>query len=233
MSTREIKSARILLIEDEPEMVSAVRRVLQVTGYKVLWAFNGPDGIAIAKRESIDLIILDVNMPKMSGYEVMKIIQENNKTKHVPVVLFSGSVQESEIQKGLSLGAIGYIRKPFNPDTLLEEVSKYLQKTVQKPILSEEPDEGIDEQLQRDYFIRLQKKLTKFAILLENNEFDEIAVMGHHLTASGASYGFRIISDIGSEIEDAGDSRDIKSLKRLHNSLSKAIAAIINRKQGI
>jgi CheY-like chemotaxis protein len=119
-------SLRILLIEDDPDIQKMVRLSLKYQGgHEVSVASGGREGLEKAAAENPDLILLDVMMPEMDGYETIKVLKTQPGTRHIPVVFLSARAQQTEIQKGRELGAIGYLVKPFDPmklGTQLEEL---------------------------------------------------------------------------------------------------------------
>jgi len=116
----------ILIMEDNEDINLLTKTTLAYKQYNVLSAFNGKEGIKMANDNKIDLIILDVMMPDMDGYEVLQVLKSCNATKNIPVVFFSAKTQEEEIKRGLRLGAIKYFTKPFDPVTFLNEVEQLL-----------------------------------------------------------------------------------------------------------
>lgn len=116
----------ILVIEDNEDINFLTKTTLLSKGYKVICCYNGKEGIETAFKENISLIILDVMMPDMDGYEVLEILKSNEKTTHIPIAFFSAKTQSDEIEKGISLGAVKYFKKPFDPMELLVEVEKLL-----------------------------------------------------------------------------------------------------------
>ncbi len=114
---------RILLIEDDPDIQKMVQLSLKYQGgHQVSVASGGKEGLAKAGAEMPDLILLDVMMPEMDGYETCKRLKADPATKHIPVVFLSARAQQSEIQKGRDLGAIGYLVKPFDPMSLSSQL---------------------------------------------------------------------------------------------------------------
>ena len=91
-------------------------------------AANGAEAVEKAKEEVPDLILMDVRMPKMTGYEACEAIKKDEQVKHIPVVFLSAKGQESEVSTGLEVGAVEYILKPFSPDQLIARVKELLQK---------------------------------------------------------------------------------------------------------
>lgn len=120
--------ARILIAEDEPDIRELVAFMLRFAGYEVLSASNGEEAVQTASREIPDLILMDVRMPRMTGYDACRVMKANPDLHDVPVVFLSAKGQESEIQTGLEAGAEEYLLKPFSPDELTNRVRMILSK---------------------------------------------------------------------------------------------------------
>jgi CheY-like chemotaxis protein len=121
--------AKILVAEDERDIRDLIAFTLQFAGYTVVTANNGEEGLALARQEVPDLILSDVRMPKMTGYEMCRQIKAEPRTAHVPVVFLSAKGQDQEVQSGLAAGATEYLLKPFAPDQLLAKVAEILAKS--------------------------------------------------------------------------------------------------------
>jgi DNA-binding response OmpR family regulator len=119
---------KILIAEDEPDIRDLVAFTLRFAGYEVVTANNGEEAVQTASREFPDLILLDVRMPRMTGYDACRAIKANPELKDIPVVFLSAKGQESEIQTGLDAGAEEYLLKPFAPDQLTDRVRAILAK---------------------------------------------------------------------------------------------------------
>ena len=122
---------KILVIDDEPELVKAVEVRLKTSGYEVEIAYDGLAGIDKAKEIKPDLILLDLVMPKMDGYEVCKRLKDNPKTENIPVIVLTASVvvgQQELEKKCMSAGAKGAIMKPFETSDLLNIIDEVLKK---------------------------------------------------------------------------------------------------------
>jgi CheY-like chemotaxis protein len=120
--------AKILIAEDERDIRELVTFTLNFAGYEVVAASNGEEAVQLTTQEMPDLVILDVRMPRMTGYEACALIKKNPKTAHIPVVFLSAKGQESEIQTGLQVGADEYLLKPFAPDQLIAHVQRMLAR---------------------------------------------------------------------------------------------------------
>ncbi len=107
---------RVLLIEDDPDILKLASMALRFDGrFEVLQATSGKDGLVLAERERPDLVVLDVMMPEMDGYETLQHLKANPATAQIPVVFLSARAHEQEAQRGLDMGAVGYLTKPFDP----------------------------------------------------------------------------------------------------------------------
>ncbi len=126
--------ARILIAEDEPDMAMGLRDNLQFEGFEVLSAADGEQALEIAKTQRPDLILLDVMMPKMDGFEVCKSIRESGF--NVPIIMLTARSQEMDIVRGLELGADDYITKPFSIRELLARIKVSLRHSGAAPSTS-------------------------------------------------------------------------------------------------
>ncbi|MBL8077858.1 MAG: response regulator [Anaerolineales bacterium] len=120
--------ARILIAEDEPDIRELVAFVLRFAGHEVTATPNGEEALNQAGIIIPDLILMDVRMPKMTGYDACRAMKADPKLKDIPVVFLSAKGQDSEIETGLEAGAEEYLLKPFAPDQLTERVKAILAK---------------------------------------------------------------------------------------------------------
>ncbi len=120
--------ARILIAEDEPDIRELVAFTLRFAGHEVTTTNNGEEAYHTAQELIPDLIMMDVRMPKMTGYDACRAMKQIPTLKDIPVVFLSAKGQDSEIQTGLEAGAEEYMLKPFAPDQLVERVKAILAK---------------------------------------------------------------------------------------------------------
>lgn len=118
---------RILVIDDLPENVFMLQDRLEHEGYKVLTAYNGKSGIEKAQNELPDLILLDVMMPDINGFEVCKTLVNDSRTSDIPIILVTAKTDAEDIKEGLESGAYDYIKKPINKIELLARVKSELK----------------------------------------------------------------------------------------------------------
>ena len=119
---------KILVAEDERDIRDLIGFTLRFAGFEVVLTANGIEALEKAPQELPDLIILDVRMPKMTGYEACRQLKDNPATSDIPIVFLSAKGQETEIELGLASGAVEYIVKPFAPDELTNQVREILQR---------------------------------------------------------------------------------------------------------
>jgi len=120
--------SKILVAEDERDILELISFSLRYGGFEVIEALNGVEALEKTFSEQPDLVLLDVRMPKMSGFEVCRKLKNDERTKDIPVVFISAKGQEAEIKQGLALGAEEYIVKPFAPDELIRRMKAVLKR---------------------------------------------------------------------------------------------------------
>lgn len=123
-----MKTPKILVAEDERDIRELITFSLELKGYDIVQAPNGEIAVQLAREVMPDIILLDVRMPKMTGYEACKVLKKDEGTKHIPIIFLSAKGQEAEIKQGTELGADAYFLKPFVPDELNEIVEQTLKK---------------------------------------------------------------------------------------------------------
>ena len=131
---------KILVIEDEPELVKALEVRLRTHDYDVITALDGEEGLRKAKKEHPDLIVLDLILPQVGGYEVCRRLKADESCEHIPVVMLTVKSQSEDIAKGFRVGADEYVTKPFEWDEILERVDSLLGSKATILVTDDEPD---------------------------------------------------------------------------------------------
>ncbi len=116
----------VLIVEDEKLIIVSTQMVLEAAGYRVESATNGEEGIAKARELSPDLILLDIMMPGIDGWETLTRLKRDGETLSIPVIIFTAREHSRGNQKSSEMGAADYFRKPFEPDELIELVEKHI-----------------------------------------------------------------------------------------------------------
>ncbi len=121
-----MKKGKILVVDDEINITQILEFSIGSEGYEVITARNGEDAIDKARREQPDLIVLDIMMPKIDGYEACRILKANPLTKNIPVVLLTAKGRDIDKRLGYEVGATDYIVKPFSPSKLIDRIQQLL-----------------------------------------------------------------------------------------------------------
>ena len=122
------KKKRILLVDDEVDFVEVLRVRLEDSNYEVIVAYDGEEGLERAERDQPDLIILDVILPKISGFDVCRKLKIDENFKNIPIIMLTAKFQANDAKFGMAMGADAYITKPFEPRVLLEKMRELLDK---------------------------------------------------------------------------------------------------------
>lgn len=160
---------KILIIDDTPANIQVLNEVLQGT-YVIFFATNGPDGIRLAHREEPDLILLDIMMPEMDGYEVCTRIKADPRTRQIPVIFITAMGNQEDEAKGLEAGAIDYITKPVSPPIVKARVKNHLELKRHRDVL----DKLIVELDQKNRELTMLAKNDALTGLANRRCFDEV-----------------------------------------------------------
>jgi DNA-binding response OmpR family regulator len=120
---------RILIVDDEEDILSVLKFRLEANDYEVLTASDGQEGLNKARSEKPDLIILDLMLPKIDGYKVCRMLKFDENYKAIPIVIFTAKDQKKDEDLGKEMGADAYVTKPFEAEVLLEKIRELLKKT--------------------------------------------------------------------------------------------------------
>ena len=117
---------RVMIVDDERDLVETLTYRLEASGYAVLTAHDGEEGLEKAREEKPDLILLDVMMPKMDGYHVCRLLKFDEELKDIPIIMLTARGQEQDKKTGTDSGANDYVTKPFESTDLLKKIKEYL-----------------------------------------------------------------------------------------------------------
>jgi len=124
-----LSKRKILVVDDDPTMVKLINVNLKLNNYSVVEATSGEQALDVLGKETLDLVVLDIMMPGVDGWEVLKRIRGNNDTEEMPVILVTAKTQDSDVIRGWELGADEYVIKPFNPLLLVEVIKMVLDRS--------------------------------------------------------------------------------------------------------
>lgn len=203
----------IMVVDDEKRLVSLVESYLAQEGYRVVTAYNGKEALSVAQKENPDLIVLDVMMPEMDGYEFMR---KHRSERNTPIIMLTARVDDDEKVIGLEVGADDYMTKPFRPRELVARVRALLRRAGDK-----EPSAKIikaaDIVLDRD---GRTVKVAEDFVSLTPSEFDILAAL---MTSPGRVYSRLDLLDIIQGIRYEGYERTIDThIKNLRGKIEKS-----------
>ena len=157
---------KILIVDDEQDIVESLKFVLEAADFTCYCAYNGEDGLRLAKEIIPDLIILDVMMPNMNGWETLKAIRRNEHTKHLPVIMLTAVNEEQKMVTGLKIGADDYIVKPFVLPNLLARMEAVLRRSIRQKEI--QPDTSV--QVPLDLLTSKEKEVLQMVAKGESNK---------------------------------------------------------------
>ena len=192
-------SKTIMIVDDEKRLVSLVESYLIQQGYRVVSANNGVEALPVARKEKPDLIILDIMMPEMDGYEFMR---EHRKEADTPIILLTARVEDDERVIGLELGADDYVTKPFRPRELVARIKAVLRRTG-KSEPKAQPLQVAEVSLDRDMRV---VTVAGSSVDLTPSEFDLLAAL---LSSPGRVYSRLDLLDIIQGVRYEGYERTI------------------------
>ncbi|MBF0266810.1 MAG: hybrid sensor histidine kinase/response regulator [Gammaproteobacteria bacterium] len=220
----DLKEKSVLIVDDTPETIRLLGDTLQPYIKNISYALNGEKALQMLAKQNYDLILLDIVMPNMDGYEVCKRIREQNETQHIPIIFLTANTEQTDIVKGFKLGAQDYVTKPFNPDELISRVNTQIDLYLSKKSLAE-----MNEILEQKVDLRTQELQEAYVQLnhLDKAKSDFINIISHELrTPLNGIFGFSEILSMQLDEKQLNYVNNIKiSAQRLLN-LSEAALLI-------
>ncbi len=132
---RDVKKKSVLVVDDNLQNLQYLGNVLEENGYEPTLTRNGPQALEFLENEKPDLILLDIMMPEMDGYEVCKILKEDVSVKEIPVIFITAKTETDDIVKGFDVGGVDYVTKPFNSAELLARVRTHIEVKLLRGLL--------------------------------------------------------------------------------------------------
>ncbi len=202
----EDRASQILIIEDDVDLAEMLNAYFRVQGYEILTATWGEDGVRVAQEIVPDVILLDIRLPDIDGYEVCRRIRSTRRTRQIPIIFLTERRERSDKLAGLELGAVDYITKPFDIQELRLRVRNTLRRSAQSPTTN--PITGLPERAAVDERLRGLLSADGWALLIVSlgglDEFRE-------------QYGFVAADDVlravslmlSNTVQEAGDKEDL------------------------
>ena len=169
------KNASILIVDDTPKNIQLLGTVLKDTGYRVLVTTNGNSALSILEKTKPDLILLDVMMPEMDGFETCRRIKMNPNSRDIPVIFLTAKTETDDVLKGFELGAVDYILKPFHANELLARVKTHIELKFSKELIQTllNFQKGLVIMVQDNKVLYANKSFLNFTEMTDVNEFNQ------------------------------------------------------------
>ncbi len=223
---QEVEQSTILVVDDTPANIDVAKGVLS-EDYRIQAAVNGPMALKVIEKKAPDLILLDIMMPEMDGYEVCRRIKENESTRDIPIIFLTAKAEVEDETKGLSLGAVDYITKPISPPILKERVRTHLELRKARLVLEEQNRELIKAAELRDDVDRIMRHDLKGPLTIIIGMPDLIA-MDESLSAAQVGQlnsitdaGYRMLNMINMSLDMFKMERGMYNLNPQPKLLSK------------
>ena len=200
----DLKNAKILIVDDLPENIKVLGSILKNEGFNVAVANDGNMALKIATNIIPDLLLLDVMMPNMNGFELATLLSENETTKNIPIIFITAKNETEAIVEGFKLGAVDYITKPFNPAELIVRVYNHLELKFSKDIISKQKEE----------LMLLNKSKDKF-----------FSIISHDLRSPFS--GFLGLTDLLEQESESFDKDDIRIFSKKMNNAAKDLYSLL------
>lgn len=177
-SEKTIIPHKILIVDDVARNIQILGNILSAHGFQIAYAQNGQNALSIVKKQDFDLILLDIMMPEMDGYEVCKKLKSNKKTSDVPIIFLTAKADMDSIVKGFETGGQDYITKPFNSAELLARINTHILLREQKKQLSQ-LNKSLEQKVE-ERTVQLTKA-NKLLEKLDHTKSDFLSIISHEL----------------------------------------------------
>ena len=201
-------SYNILIVDDVSDNIKVAMNILKESNYNFSFALNGKQALEIVKSKNFDLVLLDIMMPDLNGFDVIKVLKESQLTKGIPIIFLTAKTDIDSITEGFRLGAVDYISKPFHPSELISRVSTHLELYRAKKVL---------EQNNLDLNVKIKHSETRLLSELEATQKEIIYILTEVMESSS--------DETGRHIRRVAYLSEF--LAKLHNAISDDEALVI------
>jgi len=221
----DFKPVHLLVVEDNELNRKIVSQMLQNYGFQVSSAENGLECLRMIQESDFDLILMDMQMPVMDGYETTVIMRQDPEHSHLPIIAMTAHAMAGDREKCLACGCTSYLPKPFKSEQLVEEVKKHLDQAATPRKRPLHPAQQLINDLIPELLQMLKTLIDDLLVALEFHNMEMIQSISHDIKGTAGMYGFMEISRVASEIEQAAREKSSQQL----NSLSHHLLFLFNQ----
>ena len=215
----EFATVTVLLVEDNELNQKLLAQMLINYGFEVIIAANGLECLSILQRKNVDIILMDMLMPVMDGYEATQIIRQNPSWSHLPIIAVTANSLNEDREKCLACGCSSYLAKPFKSETLVKEIRAYLKNQLIRRKGADPFSQQLISQLLPEFLEMLEEMLQDLNEALERKDIDSIKHISHGLKGTAGMYGFSKISELAAYIEKASQNKDYSRMSDLYHQI--------------
>lgn len=213
----------VLLVEDNELNQKLLAQMLINYGFEVLTAGNGWECLNILQQKNINIILMDMQMPLMDGYETTRIIRENPAWKQLPIIAVTANSLASDRQKCLDCGCSSYLAKPFKSETLVREIKNYLHNQFIKEKNADLLSQQLITDLLPEFMEMLSENLQELKYAIDEKDMAAIKNISHGLKGTAGMYGFMQISELASYLEQAARDKNYQRMTLLYQQIASFV----------
>ncbi|MDD2510105.1 MAG: ATP-binding protein [Syntrophomonas sp.] len=213
---------QVLLVEDNPLNQKIVGQMLHNYGFEVIMASNGLEGLRILQDSQVKIILMDMQMPIMDGYEATQFIRQDSKWREIPIIAMTAHSLPGDREKCLACGCTSYISKPFKGNDLVQLMKGYIKRDFKE---STSPQHLIAE-LMPEFITLLDEMIGDLDIAVKNRNIDNIQAISHDIKGTAGMYGFMKVSQLATAIEQASRIKDMQRIKQICSELYQQVEKI-------
>jgi Signal transduction histidine kinase len=217
----------VLLVDDNDLNQKLLGQMLLSYGFEVTTAGNGLECLSILQRKNIDIVLMDMQMPVMDGYEATRLIRKNPSWQQLPIIAITANSLYGDRSKCLNCGCSSYLAKPFKSEALIREIKSYLKNQFIKDKNSERLSKQLIAELMPEFMEMLNEMLNELKEAIDLKDLPGIKQISHGLKGTAGMYGFMPISELAALIENAIADKNYPRMKLLHQQIT-AFAKEIN-----
>lgn len=210
----------VLLVDDNDLNQKLLGQMLLSYGFEVVTAGNGLECLSILQRKHIDIVLMDMQMPVMDGYEATRLIRKNPSWQELPVIAITANSLSGDRQKCLNCGCSSYLAKPFKAEVLIREIKSYLKNQFIKDKNSERLSQQLIAELMPEFIEMLNETLAELKEAIDLKDLPGIKQISHGLKGTAGMYGFMPISELAALIENAIADKNYPRMKLLYQQIT-------------
>ncbi|MEN6326591.1 MAG: PAS domain S-box protein [Syntrophomonas sp.] len=215
----EFNPVKVLIVEDNALTQKIVGQMLSNYGFEVSYASNGLECLKVLSENQIDMVLMDMQMPLMDGYETTRFIRDDSELKNLPVIAMTAHAMTGDREKCLASGCSNYITKPFKSEELVQLIKKHLTKDLHNLNHVHNGRKLINE-LMPEFIANLQEMIRELDLAIQSKNYETLRSVSHDIKGTAGMYGFMEISEIAASLEQAVQNSSYQQINILYNQIN-------------